>query len=291
MPRRDGFSTNAELQQKFSFAARDLYVAAFSRDLQHRMPHWFIGKKLGHISLEIVRNCSTPQNIEEPILPKQIARERFIASAAFSGFTEFAKAEQEITGSEDVFALFTAQCNDAEAEKYGEALVKPNFDVSGIPSNLVRSDYYAIPHDKKKIRHASAIKDKPSKQSLLSGLYFIESAMTDYVQGPDYNKDKTRRLIEAIVDGTQVSEYDHTWTIPYAVDVPINGKEPELYLIGFLEYITEKLAKVIAMNQKSIALKAPAFFIDYNEQRIAQLEQKQQELIRVLQSKRRIAEN
>jgi hypothetical protein len=291
MPRRDGFSTNAELQQQFAFAARDLYVAAFSRDLQHKIPEWFIGKKLGHISLEIVRNCGTPQDIDEPISPNQIARERFIAKAAFSGFTEFVRAEQEVTGIVDPFELLAAQCNDEEAKRYGEAFIVPNFDVSGIPANLVRADYTAIPHNKKRIRHASAIKDKPSKQSLLSGLYFIELAHTGYVQSPDFRKDKTRRLVDAILSGKQVIEYNHHWSIPYSVDVPINGKEPEQYLVGFLEYVVETLARVKMFYQKLITLHAPMIFIEHNNKRIEQLEQKQQEIIDVLQSKRRISEN
>ena len=285
MPRPDGFATNAELQQQFALVARDLYVAAFERDLQHRIPDWFIGKKLGHICLEIVRTCATPCD-DEPISPKQIARERFMASAAFSGFTDFAQAEQELSGTIDEFELLAARCNDAEAERYGEAPLVPQFDVSGLPSSLLRSDYIAIPHNKKKIRHANALKDRPSKQSLVSAVYFMESALNDYVRTEDFTKDKASRVVAAILSGKPVTEYSHSWTVPYAIDVPINGKEPDTYLIGFLEYLAQRLEKTHAINQRSVRLNAPSFFIENNNNRIALLEQKQFEIIEVLQRRR-----
>lgn len=283
MPRPDGFPTNKELQKDFALAARDLFVAAFEHDLQHKLPRWLVGKKLGHLSLEVTRTVQFEDT--DTIADGVIGRERLLAGAALLGFEADKEAEQMVTGTNDPIAIVEERFKDNLAMLYGEMPINDGFSISDIPADLVVANYYAEPIGSKRKRHASATKDRPSKQSLVSGIYFAEEALSTYVRTADFETPPSLRLHRSLVSGMPISEYSHRWTVPFRSDVDISGDEPIEFLAHYLKAIAKQIDRVQNTVDQYTELRVPDVMLRTQKERIVILEHKRQLVMDLLRRK------
>lgn len=259
MPRRDGLPTNNELLEQFSKNGRDLFVAALERDFLPELPPSYIGKKLGHLVLTICIESEDdydfPNAVEAEYLRMKIVEPQH--------------ADIYRTDHLTLKGTAVADAIAAESMYLSGIVLDDSFNPGIIGMRGVDSSYTATMVDTRRTRHVDSYKEKPSKQSIVSGIYCEEAALK-YVMSEEFEDPVHIRRLRAAVLGSndEYLAFSHNWSLPYRAGMVFNGYESPNYLNGYLEFAMFKIKNCEDRYQRLLELGAPESMLAHERELI-----------------------
>lgn len=242
MPRRDGLPTNSELLLEFNAASHRAYVRAYDLMTATGLPDAYQDKPLKFLTVNFNKasldgalpvqkedlDITTlyPGDAEE--LPYNYAYARF-PEEVLQRYVDAAEIADDITLCDDLVL--------------GDVL----------PVEAIDAEYVLTYRDGRR-RHIESYKDKPAKQSIVSGTYFANEAYdylgTDEALIPSRRK-ITRALIQVALTGygEQPSVMTHRFELRRTPYLPLNGHEPR----GFLEVYAREMFAVAMRRGEEVA--------------------------------------
>lgn len=262
MPRKDGLRTNQEIQVDFTNKAHGIYIAAFEREIESKVPDAFKGKPLDYILF-----CATRKNPD----PAAIATERLdIAPLSDSTAKTLADNERFRDLSPDVLEHYTTIAHHISHSALTDTVRMRN----EIPVSGVDADYTASLRGSTRTRHASSFKERPSKQSLVSAEYFADE-VAEYLQSDTGATPLARRVEDHFfesMDGQPSHfpyEIQHHFALPIRAGVLLNGHESNHYLNRLAETMNNQLERSNGNLARLEAIGAPDFILDHERRRIS----------------------
>ncbi len=283
MPRRDGFPTNPELVEEFTEASRLTYVAAYETVLAGQLdkfPH-FHGKPLSAVPLIAYRNhmLESAQELYDSsdinVVEKELLEVRPVSpidADAREGHLTLRDLPQE---NHEAYA--------AMVERIGNLHVSDDIAVAtALEPGGVVADYTATLRSGR-VRHIGTLKERPAKQSIVSGKFFAED-MHQFLASPAALR--KIRLANAVLRGIgEPPLMDAFFTLSHVRDLPLNGYEPESWLNDYLNEMSARALRHRDTLERLEALGAPQVIIDHQESLIGEYESAARRALRCLDAK------
>lgn len=192
MPRRDGFPTNRELQVENNIAARDLFVAATERELQHKISDFnpaYEDKPLDHLML-IFNQRHRMRRSDGGYSGDGIYREELIVQPLIE-----APEDTFYQGKNRATAMESIDFYNRTIKKVSQFIINDEFKFGSLTPEMIQMEWTADRDPAGHNRfHVNTFKDRPSKPSIVSAGVFIENA-GQYVQSDLFDKDYNVRMI------------------------------------------------------------------------------------------------
>ena len=255
MPRRDGFPTNEELLDTFNQNGRDIFVAALEHDFAHKMPDYMKGKQLGDIFLKV--HHIIPPSVEGFTNP--VNGEKLEMTTLDESDADYVRSDHLRWKGTDVGDRI-----DLETMFLAETILDDDFVPATIGKWAVYTSYTASMEGTTRTRHVDTLKEKPTKQALISGIV-LEEAVSDYVRSTDFEIPAEERAIDAVLFGRGREDFRpfmHNWGITFRAGMTFNGYESDYYLQYCLDEAQYSLERTMERTKRMQEMGGPAIIID-----------------------------
>lgn len=287
MPRRDGFPTNPELVTEFTETSRLVYIAAFNQIIAHRLDElpYLRDKPLSMVPLIMYRNRLFDEGTDGIVRPdaRAVAKETLKVKTTDSG-DAYDRREH----------LTLKSLPEADHVAYGavaarmEQLTITDDLVAevAIEPHGVTAEYWADMHNGKR-RHIGTLKEKPAKQSILSGKFFAED-MHETITSPGSS---ARMAIAREVFARLGMEpiQDVSFRLALEPSLPLNGYEPRRWLERYLDSMADGALRardgLERMQSSKYADMMPEVIIESQKSRVAEYEAAASRALAILESK------
>lgn len=242
MPRRDGFPTNPEMLLNFNAASHKVFVTAYERALEGKLPAGYIDKPLLSLTLSL-RQGSLDQS--QPVTGEELKigiLSQYVAEDLPYNFTCARHPEQLLDRYVEVSkSIGAVALND-------ELIMADNLPTEGIDAD------YVLTYADGKMRHVSSFKEKPAKQSIVAGTYFAEEAL-QYVQSEQMFRTPAQNVVRRLVQIARTGNIEdmhimsHRFDFKMTPDLPLNGYESK----AFLERYTRNMFAIAMRHRERLS--------------------------------------
>lgn len=242
MPRRDGFPTNPEMLLDFNAASHKVFVTAYERALEGKLPAEYVDKPLTSLTLSLRQgSLDRSQTVTSEELKIGVLSQ-YVAEDLPYNFT-CARHPEELLNRYVEVSKSVAQV----------ALSDTLIMADTLPAEGIDADY-VLTYNDGKMRHVSSFKEKPAKQSIVAGTYFAEEAL-QYVQSDKMFKTPAQNVVRRLVEIARTGDIDDTRIMSHQFDfkmtpaLPLNGYESK----GFLERYARNMFAAAMRHSERLA--------------------------------------
>lgn len=280
MPRKDGFPTNPELVAEFTETSRLTYAAAYDALIASRLDEvpYFEGKPLNAVPLIAYRRALLEQEVQQftnTSIDKEVLQVRPLTRYDADIRREHLTL-RDLPESEHI-------AYDQMAERIDKLTISDDLAVStAVEQGGVIAEYTAHMHGGSS-RHISTLKDKPAKQSIVSGKFFAEETY-ELVTSPV-------RLSRMTLANNALWQMGITplmnvyFGVSYVPNLPLNGHESVQWLSNYADVMATRELRHRDTLDRLEALGAPAPIIENERRLIDKYESSARRALRLLDTK------
>lgn len=225
MPKNEGLPTNRELQVQFTAGARDIFVAAAERRLQHKVSEfepWALGKPLDHLQLIL---CKRHRIIDSPGRAGSFEERLLITPLQPDGADELFDGDKEEHLRDYYRRIAGAMTSTA---------ITDTLRFSNLTSSMVDATW-SVSHsadDSDRGRMSSFMK-QPTRQNLVRANRFVEAAIRYTRHSSLFDKDSLVRKDEYNLGFSEIDPayaMRHDFYLSVTPRLPISGLESQEFI-------------------------------------------------------------